>query len=161
METIVLTVNLSPANLRTEDLVYKLKLMFSRGTKCWDFRESLSWSIQELSPLRGDSQWWAVLRLPPGWWAEDMNQVTTLQLLQTRLYFSEILIGNQKLPGKMEEENCDNSIYLWTSWCCTYDSGIMSWAGDLESACVFFCHALLLLLFFPAQLLCFWVLFQK
>lgn len=97
-------------------------------------------AFQELKPLGGDSQWWAVLRLSTRRGAEDMSQVMTLQLLQTGLCFSKILMRNQKLPRKMEEENCDNTFYLWTSWCCTYDNGIMSWAGDLASACVFFCY---------------------
>lgn len=61
-ETLVLTVSLSPANLRTEDLIYKLKLMFSLGTKCWDFRESLclkpfkSWSLLEVT-ANGEQFW--------------------------------------------------------------------------------------------------------
>lgn len=96
-------------------------------------------AFQELKPLGGDSQWWAVLRLSTRRGAEDMSQ-DTLQLLQTGFCFSKILMRNQKLPRKMEEENCDNTFYLWTSWCCTYDNGIMSWAGDLPSACVFFCY---------------------
>lgn len=97
-------------------------------------------AFQELKPLGGDSQWWAVLRLSTRRGAEDMSQVMTLQLLQTGLCFSIILMRNQKLPRKMEEENCDNTFYLWASWSCTYDNGIMSWAGDLASACVFFCY---------------------
>lgn len=96
-------------------------------------------AFQELKPLGGDSQWWVVLRLSTRRGAEDMSQ-DTLQLLQTGFCFSKILMRNQKLPRKMEEENCDNTFYLWTSWCCTYDNGIMSWAGDLPSACVFFCY---------------------
>lgn len=61
-ETLVLAVNLSPANLRTVDLIYKLKLMFSLGTKCWDFRESLclkpfkSWSLLEVT-ANGEQFW--------------------------------------------------------------------------------------------------------
>lgn len=72
-------------------------------------------AFQELKPLGGDSQWWAVLRLSTRRGAEDMSQ-DTLQLLQTGFCFSKILMRNQKLPRKMEEENCGNTFYLWTSW---------------------------------------------